>query len=216
MTDQQLHLIEPPAALTRVEAVEKLNGLVGQDLRPLAAQFEITVWKNGNRNKGWAGQVVEKYLGQSPNSEQAADFGDWELKVVPLTLNSVGHLRAKESMAITMFTAEEIEEQAFEESHLFDKLNRLLLVARLYCDSEESESPLLGVVAFDLTDAEIYQQIVDDYEEIRWLVRNEGIHAVGGRVGKLIQPRVKGGAGAGRGGHGFYARAGFVAKMFGI
>jgi DNA mismatch repair protein MutH len=216
MSNEQLHLIAPPPPLTRTDAVEKLKGLVGQDLRPLADKFGITVWKNGNRNKGWAGQVVEKYLGQSPNSEQAADFGDWELKVVPLTLNTAGHLRAKESMAITMFTANEIEEQAFEESHLFDKLNRLLLVARLYCDPAESESPLLGAAAFDLTDPHTYQQIVEDYEEIRWLVRNEGIHAVGGQVGQLIQPRVKGGAGAGRGGHGFYARACFVAKILGI
>jgi DNA mismatch repair protein MutH len=216
MATEQLSLIDGPPPLTRAEAVERLEALIGEDLRPLVMDFGITVWKDGNRNKGWAGQVVEKYLGRSPNSDKAADFGDWELKVVPLVVNANGDLRPKESMAIAMFTQDEIEEEAFEESHLLEKLGRLLVVARLYVDSDESASIVLGMAGFDLDDPETYQQIVDDYEEIRWVVREEGIHAVGGHLGTLIQPRVKGGAGAGRGGHGFYARASFVGKILGI
>ena len=68
----------------------------------------------------------------------------------------------------------------------------------------------------DLGDAEIYQQVVEDYEEARWMVRNEGVHALTGGIGRLIQPRVKGGAGAGRGGHCFYARSRFVGYILGL
>lgn len=216
MTEQQLDLIGPPPELTRGEALRRLDSISGHDLRPLADQFEITVWRDGQLNKGWAGQVVEAFLGRSPNSDKAADFGDWELKVVPLVANAQGELRAKESMAIAMFTAEELETQAFEDSHLIEKLRRLIVVARLYLGGEERSSLLLGATEFDLGDAEIYEQVVEDYEEARWVVRNEGVHALNGGIGRLIQTRVKGGAGAGRGGHCFYARSRFVGYILGL
>ncbi len=216
MKHEQLDLIAPPPELTRAEALSRLELIIGQDLRPLADQFGITVWKDGRLNKGWAGQVVEAYLGRSPNSEKAADFGEWELKVVSLSPTVDGALRPKESMAIAMFTAGELEEQSFEESHLLEKLGKLIVVARLYAGPEESTSIMLGSALFDLDHPAIYEQVVEDYEEARWVVRNEGVHALGGGIGRLVQTRVKGGAGAGRGGHCFYAQSQFVGYILGL
>jgi DNA mismatch repair protein MutH len=216
MIDEQLNLIAPPPELTRPEAIERLEKIVGDDLRPMAEQHGITVWKEGRLNKGWAGQVVEAYLGRSPNSDKAADFGEWELKVVSLVANAQGELRPKESMAIAMFTEAELEEQAFEESHLLEKLGKLIVVARLYSGPDESSSIVLGWALFDLEHPTIYNQVVEDYEEARWVVRNEGVHALGGGIGRLVQTRVKGGAGAGRGGHCFYARSQFVGYILGL
>ncbi len=74
-----------PVELSRDEDLEKLKNLVGQDLRRLALQYGITVFKeNAGFNKEWTGLVVERYLVLAPNSLQNPDFGDWELKVVPL------------------------------------------------------------------------------------------------------------------------------------
>ena len=115
--DSQLELIAAPPPLTREDALAQLDALIGHDLRPLADTYNITVWKDGRRNKGWAGHVVERFLGQSPNSDKAADFGDWELKVVPLIAGADGSLRPKESMAIAMFTESEIEQQSMAENH---------------------------------------------------------------------------------------------------
>jgi len=36
------------------------------------------------KNKGWAGHVLERYLGLPINSAQSPNFGSWELKIVPL------------------------------------------------------------------------------------------------------------------------------------
>ena len=213
--DHQLELIEKPARLKRADALVQLDALIGQDLRPLADQFDITVWKSGRKNKGWAGHVVERYLGQSPNSDKAADFGDWELKVVPLIAGADGTLRPKESMAIAMFTAHEIEQQSMADSHFLEKLKRLVVVARLYVDGQEDSSLVLGVVPFDLS-GPLYAAIEEDYEDIRWLVRNDGINAVHGGVGRFVQARVKGGAGAGTGGHCMYARTQLVAYILGL
>src|SRR5882724_1291344 len=70
--------------LDRRHGLARIKLLTGRDLRPMADRYGIAVWKNGHKNKGWAGQVIERYLGLPQNSLQAPDFGTWELKVVPL------------------------------------------------------------------------------------------------------------------------------------
>ena len=65
--------------MEREEAMLKLSMIVGRDLRKLADEYEVTVFKeNGGKNKGWAGHVIEKYLGFSNNSLQAPNAGSWE------------------------------------------------------------------------------------------------------------------------------------------
>lgn len=100
----QLDLWAPAPPLARGEARARLEALIGQDLRPLADSYGVTVWLSEQRNKGWAGLTVERYLGRRPDSKQAPDFGDWELKVVPVVPAAGGGWRLKESMAITAFT----------------------------------------------------------------------------------------------------------------
>jgi DNA mismatch repair protein MutH len=211
---RQLSLIDQPEPLSRAAALVRLEALIGTDLRPLADTYGITVWREGRRNKGWAGQVVERVLGQSPNSKHGADFGDWELKVVPLVFNASGGLRLKETMGLTMFTAEEIETQAFEDSHLFEKLARIVVVARVYEDASESRSLVATVAPFDLTDPQLYAEIQEDYEELQWVVRQSGVHALDGTMGRWVQPRPKGDAK--RAGVGFYARKALVSLMLGL
>lgn len=212
---EQLALFEGAPRLTREDALARLGTLVGVDLRPLADRYGVTVWAGGRRNKGWAGMVVERYLGLPPSAAQAPDFGDWELKVVPLVLGASGRLRLKETMAITMFTESDLEATEFEESHLLAKLRRIVVVARVYEGPEEARSVVHAVAGFDLDDPAVYAQVRADYEEARWIVREQGAYALSGRIGRLVQPRPKG-AGHGSGGLGFYARKELVAHMLGL
>src|SRR5258705_13570178 len=119
-------------SLPRAEALRRIRLLSGKDLRPLADEYRVTVWKNGHKNKGWAGQIIEQYLGLPQNSLQAPDFGSWELKVVPLARNAGGELRVKEAMAITMIEPTEVLANRFADSHLYDKLRSLIVVARIF------------------------------------------------------------------------------------
>jgi DNA mismatch repair protein MutH len=208
----QLDLIPPPPSLRREEAQQRLEALVGVDLGPLAVAYGITVERDGRRNKGWAGHVVERFLGRSPNADKAADFGDWELKVVSVVPDADGRPRVKDSMAIAQFTPAEIERDAFEDSHLLDKLRRLLIVVRLADDPFDLSSALLGAMPFDLDDPVVCARVHEDYDEIRWVVRSQGAYALSGHIGRLIQPRPRGDGSA----LGFYARARFVAYMLGI
>src|SRR6266481_4038562 len=160
-------LVIQTQTLARVEALRRIRLLTGKDLRPLADRYGIAVWKNGHKNKGWAGQVIERYLGLPQNSLQAPDFGTWELKVVPLRKMPDGAVRVKESMAITMLEPAEVLANKFEDSHLYDKLRSMVVVSRVWESKEELHSMLHAAAEFDLDDPKIYDQVKDDYETIR-------------------------------------------------
>lgn len=200
--------------LTRDAALARLRLLVGKDLRPLADEYRVTVMKNGRKNKGWAGSVLERHLELAANSRQAPDFGDWDLKLVSLK-RSRGKLVVKETMAITMFTPGHVIETPFEHSHLLAKLESLIVAAREWVDVAETRSPLVDVRTFDLSDGELFRAVQADYEAIRAALKQRGVRGLTGSLGVLVQARTKG-AGNGTDTRAFYARETFVARMLGL
>jgi len=198
-------------SMTRDEAIARLMQLVGKDLRPLAEEYHVTVWKNGRKNKGWAGDVLERHLGLAKNSRQAPDFDDWDLKLVSLK-RSAGRLVVKETMAITMIEPGNVIATPFEHSHLLEKLQRLVVPAREWVNEQETRSPLIKVVTFDLGDGELFRAVQEDYEAIRTVLKQRGVRGLSGSLGKLVQARTKG-AGGGSTTRAFYARESFVERM---
>jgi len=199
----------------RHEAQLKLSELVGQDLRQLAGQYGITVWKDKKLNKGWAGQVIERHLGLPLNSSRAPNLGSWELKLVSLKRSPNGELKVKETMAITMIDPVEVCNKSFEESHLFRKLSKALIVARVYEGPDEQKSIVYKVTDFQLSDQSVYEQVKADYELVRQTIITQGFSALTGKMGVLIQPRTKG-PGHGSTSRAFYARTNFVKKIVGL
>jgi DNA mismatch repair protein MutH len=201
--------------LDRDEAVRRINLLAGRDLRPLAEEFGVTVWKDGRKNKGWAGHVLERYLGLAQNSRQAPDFGTWDLKLVSLRRAPDGALRVKETMAITMLEPTEVVSNRFEDSHLYDKLRRLVVVGRIFENTEDTRSVLHTAAKFDLDDPAIFLAVKADYELIRTTIRDKGYAALSGNLGTLVQARTKG-SGHGSTSRAFYARTTFIARMLNL
>jgi DNA mismatch repair protein MutH len=200
--------------MERQEAIERMSSIVGQDLRVLADNYGIQVFnERGNKNKGWAGHVVERHLGLPRNSAQVPNFGSWELKTASLKRLRNGQLTVKETMAITMIDEHNIRETAFEESHLLTKLRRMVIVARIWENREETSSELYAVRTFDLDSTGLYRQIEQDYNSTRNTIINEGFSALTGRMGVYIQPRTKG-AGHGSTSRAFYARTHFLREIF--
>jgi DNA mismatch repair protein MutH len=201
--------------MERELAVQKLRELVGTDLRPLAEQYQVTVWKGDKKNKGWAGHVLERHLGLPINSSQSPNFGSWELKVVPLKLNRSGELRVKETMAITMIDEYHVLRTPFEESHLYAKLRKAVVCAREFHGLDETRARLISVGTFDLTRPDTLAQVKADYEIVQTTIRDRGFSALSGSLGVLVQPRTKG-PGHGSTTRAFYARAQFVAHILGF
>jgi len=198
--------------MERDEAVKRLMMLEGSDLRPLADTYQVTVWRGERKNKGWAGHVLERYLGLPVNSAQSPNFGSWELKIVPLKRSTSGELRVKETMAITMIDAYNVRNTPFERSHLLTKLRKAVVCARVFESQRDEHSPLVRVTTFDLSEPAIYGQVKADYELVRETIRTRGFTALTGRMGVLVQPRTKG-PGHGSTSRAFYARTGFVRRI---
>jgi len=201
--------------MDRAEALRRIKLLVGRDLRPLADEYKVTVWRDGRKNKGWAGQTIERYLGFAYDTRQAPDFGTWDLKLVALTKNSNNTLRVKESMAITMVTEADLLACRFEDSHLYDKMRRLLVVGRVYENIQETSSLLHSAAEFDLSTPEVYRQVKADYDLIRDTARRDGFDKLTGDLGELVQTRTKG-RGHGSRSRAFYVRAHFVARILNL
>ena len=200
--------------INRKEAVRELRKLIGQDLRKLAEKYNVTVFKNGKLNKGWAGHVLEKYLGLGLSSLQAPNGLSWELKIVPLTKRDDSYI-LKETMAITMINAENVANTNFEHSHLLKKLQSLIICGREFESKKEKHSTLISVGIFDLLDKKTKEQVRKDYELVQNTIKEKGFNKLTGAMGILVQPRTKG-PGHGSISRAFYARTGFVKKILSL
>ena len=178
--------------MDRQEAVARLKMLEGQDLRALADGYGLTVWKEGKKNKGWAGHTLERYLGLPLNSAQSPNFGSWELKLVPLKRTKTGRITVKETMAITMIDAVNVLQKSFGESHLLAKLQKIVVCARMFESVEDASAVLVRVATFDLDDPAVFEQVKRDYDLVRETIRTRGFDALTGKMGVLVQPRTKG------------------------
>ena len=201
--------------MEREQAVTKLKELEGQDLRALADKYQVTVWRGDKKNKGWAGHVLERYLGLPINSAQSPNFGSWELKIVPLKRNSKGDLQVKETSAITMIDAYNLLQTPLEESHLFSKLRKAVVCARVFESQKDERSLLVRVSTFNLDDPTILNQVRTDYELVRATITAKGFDKLTGAMGMLVQPRTKG-PGHGSKSRAFYARTRFVTTILGL
>ena len=201
--------------MDRAEALTRLKTLVGRDLVDLGSRSGVTIWKGERINKGWAGHTIERYLGLPLNSSRSPNFGSWELKVVPVRRLPDGTIKVKETMAITMIDPTEVAAKEFRDSHLFLKLKRMIVVARVFESQAETRSLCRMVAEFDLGDSDLYGQVRADYDLVRDVIRRRGFHHLSGSMGVVVQPRTKG-PGHGSTSRAFYARSRLVARILGI
>lgn len=117
-------------------------------------------------------------------------------------------------MAITMIDPVEVTSKEFEQSHLFNKLQKIVVVARVFESQADDRSLVHSVASFDLDHPEIYEQVKADYRLIREAIRTQGFSSLSGKMGRLVQPRTKG-QGHGSTSRAFYARTSFVAHILG-
>ena len=201
--------------MERDEAEARLRGLIGEDLRALADDLGATVWKEGKLNKGWAGHTIELYLGLPLNSSRNPNLGSWELKQASLRYLKTGELRVKETMQLTMINPKEVESQEFQDSTLYQKIRRTIVVSRIFENKAETRSLVHSVAVLTLDDEVLYNDLKADYDLIRETIIEKGFDALTGRLGKWVQPRTKG-PGHGSTSRAFYARKNLVARIVGV
>lgn len=201
--------------ITRAVAMKNLKKYIGQDLRKLALQYNITTYETGKQNKGWKGLVLERLAGLETNTKKAPNGLTYELKSVSFR-ELKGVLGPKETMAITMINPEELLSHNFLESHCWAKLKTMVFCAVEWTGKNSQEARLLKVASLDFAeDDELIREVEADYEFIRNKLRTLGFSSLTGKDGKWIQARTKG-PGHGSISRAFYAKAPFVKKIFEI
>lgn len=200
--------------LNRSEAIEILSPFVGRDLRPIAQEYGVTVFKDGKLDKGWAGQTCERILGIGRNCSPVPDGNGFELKAIPLRWKN-GRWATKETMAIGMINAVKLVETPFDQSSMWAKLEKLLICAREFVSQDEPRARLLRIASFDFVEPDLIAQICADYETARTVVRTSGFVSLSGKLGVYVQPRTKG-PGHGSISRAFYMRTSLLAKVLNL
>ncbi len=199
--------------INRKQAIENLKKYIGEDLAELAKLNGITTFKSGKQNKGWKGLVLERLAGLQTNISKAPNGISYEVKSVSFYYVK-GELVPKETMAITMINPDELKNQAFFESHCWNKLKSMIFCAVMWHGKNSIKAELLRVASLDFTKSdEIIKEIEADYEFIRNKLNTQGFQSLTGRDGKWIQARTKG-SGHGSISRAFYARKSLVSKIF--
>ena len=199
--------------VTRVNAIQNLRRHIGEDLRELALEHNITTFETGNQNKGWKGLILERLAGLENTSSKAPNGLSYELKSVSFYKRG-GVLVPKETMAIGMINPEELKNQEFFESHCWSKLKSLIFCAVMWHGKNAEKAELIKVTSMDFAhDDDLIQEIKADYDFIRAKLITQGFESLTGADGKWIQARTKG-SGHGSKTRAFYARTSLVREIF--
>ena len=136
----------------RKKLLDKVKALNGKTIGQVD-QYELL---NNPKNKGDIGQVIQKYLGKDLDNDPNPDFPEakLELKVTGLLLNkgkSKDKFRAKERLVLTSINYHEDYKLSFENSHLIEKCNDMLLTCYEYLTTEKGQKIDYG--AFPIIDS---------------------------------------------------------------
>ncbi len=180
-------------------AINLLNSYKGKNLHEVAKSYNINEnnFLNLKTNKGWCGQTIEKILGISQNSSRESDFEDFELKTMPVKLNSKGKLIFKETVAITMVNERDLVNNSFYESHLFKKIKKMLCVTRFVGKNNIDPTFIHNTYSITLS-KELLVKLETDYNLIRktFIDNLKDIKKLSSKLGYYIQPRTKGSKGS--------------------
>lgn len=116
------------------------------------------------KRKGGLGEIIEeRFFHYKCNNDSRPDFdkAGVELKVTPYKISKNGSLAAKERLIITMIDYLKVVEEKFEQSHLWNKSQLILLIYYLY--QQEIESRLEYKIGY----AKLFSPPADDIKIIK-------------------------------------------------
>ncbi len=124
----------------RKALLDKLKKLNGKTI----GQIDKYGFLSNKKNKGDIGQIIQKYLGKDLDSNPSMDFPDakLELKVtglLPYENKKNEVFRAKERLVLTIINYNEDYKNSFEDSHLIEKCNDMLMTCYEYIKPMEGE-----------------------------------------------------------------------------
>lgn len=139
-----------------------------------------TVTPSFNKNaKGQLGNLLEKYyFGYDPNGHQEADFKKIgvELKQTPIDKKKNGDYKAGERLSITNISYNEPVEEDFYQSHVWEKIRKMLLIHYLRDKSIDRLDYTIKFINLFTPPKEDLKIIIDDYNQINEKIKQGKAH----------------------------------------
>lgn len=164
-----------------------------RDVAELAREHGVTIIHNGKVNKGWVGQTLDRAAHTAHLNASRPDGPDFELKSVHVIFRGSEWV-PKETVAITMFNPVTILRETFEDSALWHKLERLILVGHAYPDGRRDAAFIKSIKPFDVSDPTLREKVEEYWHLIRSTVQEGRIstYSSKGTSKGYIQLRTKG------------------------
>ena len=178
---------QPPES--EAELLSRCRDLAGKSLGQVAAELNVAVPASRARAKGWAGQLIERYLGANAASQPEPDFLSLgiELKTIPVNRRA----RARESTFVCMTPMTDASGLRWSDSTVRRKLNRVLWVP-IEADPGILPSNSRAGNAFLWSPSPQQAGILrDDWEELVEMLCFGEIDKVSAKHGKYLQVRPK-------------------------
>lgn len=160
--------------------------LAGYTIRQLS---NLVIPANLNRDKGWVGMLLERYLGISTNSKSEQDFATIGVELKTIPIDNRGQPLETTSVCVAPLTGN--SGVTWEISHVRYKLARVLWIPV----EGQREIPLahrrIGTPLLWSPSTEEERQLRNDWEELMDLIVLGKVERITARYGEVLQLRPK-------------------------
>lgn len=176
-----------PTSVTELQ--QRAQALAGLTLGQLAAQLQLPVPANLQKDKGWVGQLLEQALGASAGAKALPDFPQLgvELKTLPIDR----HGKPLESTYVCVAALTGVAGQHWQQSWVCQKLRHVLWVPILAERTIPLAERMIATPFLWQPDAAQQQALQQDWEELMEQITLGGIDNIRGSQGKILQLRPK-------------------------
>ncbi len=169
--------------------MRRCQELAGKSLGRVAAELNVAAPESRARGKGWAGQLIERYLGASAASQPEPDFTSLGIELKTIPVNRQG--KAKESTFVCVAPMTVAPGLSWTASTVRHKLSRVLWVP-IEADPEILPSNSRTGNAFLWSPSPEQTQILrQDWQELVEMLCFGDVDKISARHGKYLQLRPK-------------------------
>lgn len=181
-------LARPAPPASEAELLERARLVAGRTLAELAATMNISCPADMQHDKGWAGQLLETWLGASAASRPTPDFPQLGIELKTLPVDSIG--RPLESTYVCTVDLQPAG-GGWQSSVVWQKLKKVLwlpLVSTRGCAPGDRRIGTALLWTPTASQAAVLQR---DWEELMELVGSGRLEQVSSRLGQYLQIRPK-------------------------
>ncbi|CCG86138.1 DNA mismatch repair endonuclease MutH [Erwinia piriflorinigrans] len=171
------------------ELLARATALAGYTLGELALRIGLPIPRNLQRDKGWVGMLLERYLGASAGSKPEQDFAEIGVELKTIPVDAAGRPLETTFVCVAPLTGN--SGVTWLNSHVRHKLARVLWVPVEGERSIALEQRRVGAALLWSPNAEEERQLQNDWEELMDMIVLGQVDRITARHGEVLQIRPK-------------------------